>query len=76
METEPIIASEPMFSVTPSIQVQSHISVIPNGSSTQAKPDERSGKLTVEQLSAIEDEELLDKMVPHTQDLKAPLCTK
>lgn len=76
METEPVIASQPMFSVTPSVQVQSHIPAIHNGSGTQPKPDERSGKLTVEQLAAIEDEELLDKMVLHNQDLKAPLCNE
>lgn len=83
METEPVVASEPVFSVGPSAQVACHVPAIPNGSSTQAEPDERSGKLTAEQLAAIEDEELLDKMVLHTQvpilddlDLKAPLCNE
>lgn len=83
METEPVMASEPVFSVGPSVQVPCHIPAIPNGSGTQAKADERSGKLTAEQLAAIEDEELLDKMVLHTQvtnlddlDLKAPLCDR
>lgn len=76
METEPVVASEPVFSVAPSVQVPCHVPAIPNGSGTQTKPEERSGKLTVEQLAAIEDEELLDKMVLHTQDLKAPLCNK
>lgn len=83
METEPVVASEPVFSAGPSVQVACHVPAIPNGSSSQAKSDERSGKLTAEQLAAIEDEELLDKMVLHTQviilddlDLKAPLCNK
>lgn len=75
------MASEPVFSVGPSVQVPCQVPAIPNGSSTQAKPDERSGKMTAEQLAAIEDEELLDKMVLHTQviilgdlDSVAPLC--
>lgn len=67
METEPVVASEPMFSAAPSVQVACQVPAIPNGSSTQAKPNERSGKLTAEQLAAIEDEELLDKMVLHAQ---------
>lgn len=67
METEPVVASEPMFSAGPSAQVAGHIPAVPNGSSTQAKPDVGSGKMTAEQLAAIEDEELLDKMVLHTQ---------
>lgn len=71
METEPVVASEPVFSIVPSVQVPCHIPAIPNGSSTQTKADERSGKLTAEQLAAIEDEELLDKMVLHSQDLKS-----
>lgn len=75
METEPVVASEPVFSVAPSVQVPRHIPAIPNGSQSQTKPDEHSGKLTAEQLAAIEDEELLDKMVLHTQDLKIPLST-
>lgn len=75
METEPVVASEPVFSVAPSVQVPRHIPAIPNGSQSQTKSDEHSGKLTAEQLAAIEDEELLDKMVLHTQDLKIPLST-
>lgn len=80
METEPVTASEPVFSA---VQTASQVPVIPNGSGSQTKPDELSGKLTAEQLAAIEDEELLDKMVPHTRvimlndlDLKAPLCNE
>lgn len=72
METEPVVASEPVFSVAPSVQVPHHVPAIPNGSNTQKKPDD-PGKMTMEQLAAIEDEELLDKMVLCTQDLKAPL---
>ncbi|KAM9360078.1 smoothelin isoform 2-T2 [Symphorus nematophorus] len=70
METEPVVASEPVFSVGPSVQVPCHVPAIPNGSSTQAKPDERSGKLTAEQLAAIEDEELLDKMLDESKDFE------
>ncbi|XP_035514347.1 smoothelin isoform X5 [Morone saxatilis] len=67
METEPVVASEPVFS---SVQVPCHVPAIPNGSSTQAKHDERSGKLTAEQLAAIEDEELLDKMLDESKDFE------
>ncbi|XP_068558914.1 smoothelin isoform X2 [Cebidichthys violaceus] len=70
METEPAVASEPVFSAGPSAQVACHIPIIPNGSSTQAKPDERSGKQTAEQLAAIEDEELLDKMLDESKDFE------
>ncbi|XP_054467279.1 smoothelin [Anoplopoma fimbria] len=70
METEPVVASEPVFSAGPSAQVVSHILAIPNGSSTQAKPDKRSGKLTADQLGAIEDEELLDKMLDESKDFE------
>lgn len=73
METEPVVASEPVFSVMPSVQVPCHVPAIPNGSGGQSKAEERSGKMTAEQLAAIEDEELLDKMVLRTRDLKAPL---
>lgn len=67
METEPVVASEPVFSVGQTVRMPCHVPAIPNGSSTQVKLEERSGKLTAEQLAAIEDEELLDKMVPYTQ---------
>ncbi|XP_075955196.1 LOW QUALITY PROTEIN: smoothelin [Anarhichas minor] len=70
VETEPVVASEPVFSAGPSAQVACHIPIILNGSSTQAKPDERSGKLTAEQLAAIEDEELLDKMLDESKDFE------
>ena len=66
METEPV-ASEPVSAAASSAKVGSHVPTIPNGSSTQGKQHERSGKLTADQLAAIEDEELLDKMVLHTQ---------
>lgn len=71
-----MVASEPMFSVAPSVQAPCHVPAIPNGSGSQTKAQECSGKLTVEQLAAIEDEELLDKMVLCTRDLKGPLCDK
>ncbi|XP_029915476.1 smoothelin isoform X2 [Myripristis murdjan] len=71
METEPVLASEPIFSVGPSVQVACHVPAIPNGSTTaQPKPDECSGKLTAEQLAAIEDEELLDKMLDESKDFE------
>ncbi|XP_042343441.1 LOW QUALITY PROTEIN: smoothelin [Plectropomus leopardus] len=70
METEPIVASEPVFSAGPSAQMVCHVPAIPNGSSSQAKPEERSGKLTAEQLAAIEDEELLDKMLDESKDFE------
>ncbi|KAK9522797.1 hypothetical protein VZT92_019242 [Zoarces viviparus] len=70
VETETVVASEPVFSAGPSTQVACHIPIIPNGSSTQAKPDQRSGKLTAEQLAAIDDEELLDKMLDESKDFE------
>ncbi|KAG8012004.1 Smoothelin [Nibea albiflora] len=70
METEPVVASEPVFSVGPSAQVPCHVPAIPNGSGSQAKPNESSGKLTEEQLAAIEDEELLDKMLDESKDFE------
>uniref|UniRef100_A0A3Q3MK38 Smoothelin b n=1 Tax=Mastacembelus armatus TaxID=205130 RepID=A0A3Q3MK38_9TELE len=70
MEMEPVMASEPLFSAGPSVQVACQVPAIPNGSGTQAKPDVRSGKLTAEQLAAIEDEELLDKMLDESKDFE------
>ncbi|XP_053276247.1 smoothelin isoform X1 [Pleuronectes platessa] len=70
IETEPVMASEPVFSSGPSVQVPCQVPAIPNGSSAQAKPAERSGKLTDEQLAAIEDEELLDKMLDESKDFE------
>lgn len=70
METEPVVASEPLFSAGSSVQVACHVPAIPNGSSTQAKPVDCSGKLTAEQLAAIEDEELLDKMLDESKDFE------
>ncbi|XP_028312995.1 smoothelin isoform X2 [Gouania willdenowi] len=69
METEPIVASEPVFTAGPSVQV-CHVPAIPNGSSAQAKPAQHAGKLTAEQLAAIEDEELLDKMLDESKDFE------
>uniref|UniRef100_UPI0037E79CB0 smoothelin isoform X2 n=1 Tax=Semicossyphus pulcher TaxID=241346 RepID=UPI0037E79CB0 len=72
METEPVVASVPVFSAGPSVtSVACHAPAIPNGSSSaQAKPEECSGKLTAEQLAAIEDEELLDKMLDESKDFE------
>ncbi|XP_016537306.1 smoothelin isoform X4 [Poecilia formosa] len=70
METEPVVASEPTFSAGPSMIVACQVPAIPNGSSTQTKPAESSGKLTAEKLAAIEDEELLDKMLDESKDFE------
>ncbi|XP_041642874.1 smoothelin isoform X2 [Cheilinus undulatus] len=71
METEPVVASVPVFSAGPSVTVSCHTPAMPNGSSSiEAKPDEHSGKLTAEQLAAIEDEELLDKMLDDSKDFE------
>lgn len=71
METESVMASEPVFAVGPSVQIACHTPAIPNGSTTaQAKPEEHTGKLTEEQLAAIEDEELLDKMLDECKDFE------
>ncbi|KAI4821403.1 hypothetical protein KUCAC02_029337 [Chaenocephalus aceratus] len=69
MKTEPV-ASEPVSAAASSAKVGSHVPTIPNGSSTQSKPQERSGKLTADQLAAIEDEELLDKMLDESKDFE------
>lgn len=61
--------TEPLFSIEPALQTASETSLIQNGSSvTQLKRDAHSvtsssDTLTSEQLEAIEDEEILDKMV-------------
>ncbi|XP_054905305.1 smoothelin isoform X2 [Poeciliopsis prolifica] len=70
METEPVVASEPTFLAGPSMMVACQVPAIPNGSSTQTKPVESAGKLTAEKLAAIEDEELLDKMLDESKDFE------
>ncbi|KAM6954418.1 smoothelin [Aplochiton taeniatus] len=78
METEPVVASEPVFAMEPSVRVGSHAvqfssvaPAIPNGSSmARTKTEERSGKLTEEQLAAIEDEEVLDRMLDASKDFE------
>ncbi|XP_043968665.1 smoothelin isoform X2 [Gambusia affinis] len=70
METEPVVASEPTFSAGPSMIVGRQGPAIPNGSSTQTKLAESSGKLTAEKLATIEDEELLDKMLDESKDFE------
>nr|XP_046203229.1 smoothelin-like isoform X4 [Oncorhynchus gorbuscha] len=73
METEPVMASEPVFAVEPLVQVAccQAPATVPNGSSAaRAKVEERSGKLTAEQLAAINDEELLDKMLDESKDFE------
>ncbi|XP_034547414.1 smoothelin isoform X2 [Notolabrus celidotus] len=71
METEPVMASMPVFSAGPSVTVACHVPAIPNGStSIQTKPEQPSGKVTAEQLAAVEDEELLDKMLDESKDFE------
>ncbi|XP_054629923.1 smoothelin isoform X3 [Dunckerocampus dactyliophorus] len=69
METEPVVASEPVFSSGPSVQVACQIPTIPNGSTVETKT-ECPGKMTADQLAAIEDEELLDKMLDESKDFE------
>uniref|UniRef100_A0A3Q2QUC8 Smoothelin n=1 Tax=Fundulus heteroclitus TaxID=8078 RepID=A0A3Q2QUC8_FUNHE len=70
METEPVVAAEPVFSAGPSVVGTRQVPTIPNGFSTQTKPVESSGKLTAEKLAAIDDEELLDKMLDESKDFE------
>ncbi|KAG7480835.1 hypothetical protein MATL_G00060470 [Megalops atlanticus] len=65
METEPVVAAEP------SVLTTREAPAVPNGSTeAQAKMEECSGKLTAEQLAAIEDEEVLDKMLDESKDFE------
>uniref|UniRef100_A0A4W5S1K1 Calponin-homology (CH) domain-containing protein n=1 Tax=Hucho hucho TaxID=62062 RepID=A0A4W5S1K1_9TELE len=73
MASEPVMALEPVFAVEPSVQVAccQAPATVPNGSSAaRAKVEERSGKLAAEQLAAIDDEELLDKMLDESKDFE------
>lgn len=70
METEPVVASEPVFSAPPCIQVPA--AIVPNGSSSGGAALAKGGKVTAEQLAAVEDEELLDKMVLQHAERLAP----
>ncbi|CAL8342878.1 unnamed protein product [Lota lota] len=72
IEPEPSVASEPVFSVGPSVPGSFRGPAVPNGStaSAQTKPAERSGKLTEAELAAVEDEELLDKMLDESKDFE------
>ncbi|XP_038151479.1 smoothelin isoform X3 [Cyprinodon tularosa] len=70
METEPVVGSESLFSAPQSKLVTCSVPTIPNGFSTQTKAIESSGKLTAEKLAAIEDEELLDKMLDESKDFE------
>ncbi|XP_041692273.1 smoothelin isoform X2 [Coregonus clupeaformis] len=67
------MASEPVFAVEPSVQVacSQPPAAVPNGSSApRAKFEECSRELTAEQLAAIDDEELLDKMLDESKDFE------
>lgn len=58
--------TEPAFSIEPALQTASEVPVVQNGSSVsqqQKDTDSVMGTLTSEQLEAIEDEAILDKMV-------------
>ncbi|MFT7805126.1 smoothelin-like isoform X1 [Arapaima gigas] len=69
VESEPAVATELPFVEEPLVRAASEVPIVPNGSSeAQAKTEERTGKLTVEQLAAIEDEEVLDKMLDESKD--------
>ncbi|KAM9446209.1 smoothelin isoform 8-T8 [Clarias gariepinus] len=68
--------TEPLFSIEPALQTASETSLIQNGSSvTQLKREAHSvtsssDTLTSEQLEAIEDEEILDKMLDDSKDFE------
>ncbi|XP_066512890.1 smoothelin-like isoform X1 [Hoplias malabaricus] len=67
--------TEPVFTTEPSVQTASEAPVVPNGSSlAQVKSNvycsTSSAKLTSEQLEAIEDEEILDRMLDDSKDFE------
>ncbi|XP_053466498.1 smoothelin isoform X4 [Ictalurus furcatus] len=68
--------TEPAFSIEPALQRASEAPLVQNGSSvSQLKRDAHSttvssGTLTSEQLEAIEDEEILDKMLDDSKDFE------
>ncbi|XP_031685886.1 smoothelin-like isoform X3 [Oncorhynchus kisutch] len=68
------MASEPVLAVEPSVQVAccQPPAAVPNGSYAppRDKFEEFSRKLTAEQLAAIDDEELLDKMLDESKDFE------
>ncbi|XP_066545573.1 smoothelin isoform X2 [Amia ocellicauda] len=66
MEMEPVAAAEPFEVVVPS-----QAPAVPNGSEDpRAVKMEKPGKLTMEELAAIEDEEVLDKMLDASSDFE------
>lgn len=64
--------TESGFTFEPSVQTASEAPIVPNGSSvTQVKSEVHSSRtVTSEQLEAIEDEELLDKMLDDSKDFE------
>ncbi|XP_058230601.1 smoothelin isoform X3 [Hemibagrus wyckioides] len=68
--------TEPVFSIEPALQTASEAPLVQNGSSaSQLQTDTDSvtgstGTLTAEQLEAIEDEEILDKMLDDSKDFE------
>ncbi|XP_049326331.1 smoothelin isoform X3 [Astyanax mexicanus] len=64
--------TEPGFTIEPPVQTASEAPAVPNGSSVaQVKSEVRSSRaLTSEQLEAIEDEELLDRMLDDSKDFE------
>ncbi|KPP70976.1 hypothetical protein Z043_110153 [Scleropages formosus] len=67
VDGEPTVATEPAFVTAPSARAASEAPTVSNGSS-EVKTEERTGKLTAEQLAAIEDEEVLDRMLDESKD--------
>ncbi|XP_027001401.2 smoothelin isoform X3 [Tachysurus fulvidraco] len=65
--------TEPAFSIEPALQTASEAPVVQNGSSVsqqQKDTDSVTGTLTSEQLEAIEDEAILDKMLDDSKDFE------
>ncbi|KAI4889400.1 hypothetical protein NFI96_034093 [Prochilodus magdalenae] len=70
-----MMETEPVFTIEPSVQMACEAPVVPNGSSAATVKNEVFGsissvKLTSEQLEAIEDEEILDKMLDDSKDFE------
>ncbi|GAA6109792.1 smoothelin isoform X2 [Tachysurus ichikawai] len=68
-----MMETEPAFSIEPALQTASEVPVVQNGSSVsqqQKDTDSVMGTLTSEQLEAIEDEAILDKMLDDSKDFE------
>ncbi|XP_060762774.1 smoothelin isoform X2 [Neoarius graeffei] len=63
--------TEPVFAIEPALQTANEAPLVQNSSSvSQLKTDAHSGTLTSEQLEAIEEEEILDKMLDDSKDFE------